>query len=328
MMMFSPKPKPFWQWAAVLSLLSAPILLVSWPSLYRPAQQAQAKKLFQGMTYQQTFRSNPRPMMVHIITLDLKEAGLKPFATPSTPSIKPAHTSARLTSTFVQEFGLQLAVNANFFYPFHENTPWDYYPHQSDRTSVIGSAISNGRAYAKNDNKYPAICFSALPMAKIVAEGGCPAGTTQAVAGNEIFLTQNKPDHHASERSRNTDEPYPRTAIGIDGSGKKVWLIVIDGKQPLYSEGATMKDLTEIADNLGIETALNLDGGGSTTLAIATPNGPKVLNSPIRAKIPTWERPVANHLGFYARPTSVLSTIRTSPKVNYQTSDPVTKRRL
>jgi Phosphodiester glycosidase len=68
-----------------------------------------------------------------------------------------------------------------------------------------------------------------------------------------------------------------------------------------------MKDLAEIADSLGIETALNLDGGGSTTLAIATPNGPKVLNSPIRAKIPTWERPIANHVGFYAKPLPAAS---------------------
>jgi Phosphodiester glycosidase len=309
MMMFSPKPKPFWQWTAVIGLLSAPILLVSWPSLHRPPRQAQTKKLFQGITYQQTFRSSPRPMMVHIVTLDLKEAGLRPFATPSTPSIKPAHTSARLISTFVQEFGLQLAVNANFFYPFHEETPWDYYPHQGDRTSVIGSAMSDGRPYAKNDDQYPAICFSALPKAEIVAEGGCPAGTTEAVAGNEIFLTQNKPALHASERSRNADGPYPRTAIGTDRSGTKIWLIVIDGKQPLYSEGATMKDLVEIADSLDIETALNLDGGGSTTLAIATPNGPEVLNSPIRAKIPTWERPIANHLGFYAKPLPAAAKI-------------------
>jgi hypothetical protein len=307
MMTFSSKPKPLWQWASVISLLSVPFLFFNRPSLYRPTHQPQVRKLFQGITYQRTFRTSPRPMMVHIATLDLSVPGLKPFVTPSTSSLKPAHTLARKTSAFVEEFGLQFAVNGNFFYPFHEETPWDYYPHQGDRVSVIGTAISNSKRYSVDNRKYPAICFSALPKAEIVAEGSCPVGTTQAVAGNEIFLTRNKPVLHPSQRARNADEPYPRTAIGLDRSGTKVWLIAIDGKQPLYSEGATMKDLGEIAATLGVETALNLDGGGSTTFAIATPNGPRVLNSPIRAKIPTWERPIANHLGFYANPISASS---------------------
>jgi Phosphodiester glycosidase len=301
-MTFFAKPKPLWQWASVIGLLSAPFIFFNRPSLYRPTHQPQTKKLFQGITYQRIFRSSPRPMMVHIAILDLSVPGLKPFVTPSTSSLKPAHTLARKTSGFIKEFGVQFAVNGNFFYPFHEDTPWDYSPHKGDHVSVIGTAISNGRLYSVNDDKYPAICFATLPKAEIVAEGVCPAGTAQAVAGNEIFLTHHKSVQHPSARARNADEPYPRTAIGLDRSGTKVWIIVIDGKQPLYSEGATMKDLGEIAAHLGMETALNLDGGGSTTLAITTPNGPRVLNSPIRAKVPTWERPIANQLGFYAKP--------------------------
>jgi exopolysaccharide biosynthesis protein len=43
-----------------------------------------------------------------------------------------------------------------------------------------------------------------------------------------------------------------------------------------------MKDLGAIAANLGIDSALNLDGGGSVTLSIATQNGSTILNSPIQ----------------------------------------------
>jgi Phosphodiester glycosidase len=155
--------------------------------------------------------------------------------------------------------------------------------------------------YAAQD-EVPAICFRAQQKAEIVRSGACPVGTTQAISGNEIFLTHGQPAGQPSQWSRDWDKPYPRTAIGLDRLGAKVWLIVIDGKQPLYSEGATMKDLGAIAANLGIDSALNLDGGGSVTLAIATQNGSTVLNSPIQSKIPTWERPIANHLGFYALP--------------------------
>jgi hypothetical protein len=53
---------------------------------------------------------------------------------------------------------------------------------------------------------------------------------------------------------------------------------------------------------LGAYKALNLDGGGSTTLVVADSGGTRSLNSPIHTRIPMRQRPVANHLGFYARP--------------------------
>ena len=77
-------------------------------------------------------------------------------------------------------------------------------------------------------------------------------------------------------------------------------MIVVDGKQPLYSEGVTIAELTGIVQSLGAYTALNLDGGGSTTLVMTKNGKPKLLNAPIHTKLPMHERPVANHLGFYA----------------------------
>ncbi|MBD2020680.1 phosphodiester glycosidase family protein, partial [Leptolyngbya sp. FACHB-36] len=53
---------------------------------------------------------------------------------------------------------------------------------------------------------------------------------------------------------------------------------------------------------LGADKAVNLDGGGSTTIVVSSPTGPYALNAPIHTKIPLRERPVANHLGFYAAP--------------------------
>ena len=118
----------------------------------------------------------------------------------------------------------------------------------------------------------------------------------QAVAGNEVLIRAGKP----ATRSQEPDKPYPRSAVAIDATGQKLWLILVDGKQRLYSEGMTIAELTELVQQLGADSALNLDGGGSVTLAVATPSGTKILNSPIQNKIPMNERPVASHLGFYA----------------------------
>ncbi len=63
-----------------------------------------------------------------------------------------------------------------------------------------------------------------------------------------------------------------------------------------------MSELTDIVMELGAHTALNLDGGGSTALVAAGFWGTHSLNAPIHTRIPMRQRPVANHLGFYARP--------------------------
>jgi exopolysaccharide biosynthesis protein len=98
------------------------------------------------------------------------------------------------------------------------------------------------------------------------------------------------------------DDLHPRTAAAVDETGTKLWLVVVDGRQPGYSEGVTLAELAELMVALGAETGLNLDGGGSTTLVMAGPFGPKTLNAPIHTRLPMRQRPIANHLGVYALP--------------------------
>lgn len=57
---------------------------------------------------------------------------------------------------------------------------------------------------------------------------------------------------------------HPRTAIGWTAKGD-VLLVTVDGRQPGYSEGMTLAELSRFLVNLGAVDALNLDGGGSTT---------------------------------------------------------------
>jgi hypothetical protein len=78
---------------------------------------------------------------------------------------------------------------------------------------------------------------------------------------------------------------------------------VIDGRQPHYSEGVTVPELSALAKEFGAYNAIDLDGGGSETLVVAKPDGTsELLNCPIDCYIPNRERPVANQLGIYANP--------------------------
>ena len=69
---------------------------------------------------------------------------------------------------------------------------------------------------------------------------------------------------------------HPRTVMGKDAGGG-VWLVVVDGRFPGEAEGMTIAELTDLCKRLGLTEALNLDGGGSSTLW-TLPGG--VLNHP------------------------------------------------
>lgn len=68
-----------------------------------------------------------------------------------------------------------------------------------------------------------------------------------------------------SSRAR---ERAPRTAIAIDNTGKKVWMVTVDGRQSGYSTGMSLNEFAQYLASIGAHRALNLDGGGSTTMAV------------------------------------------------------------
>jgi hypothetical protein len=283
-----------------ISIVGLPIIGLGWRVAQRPPQTTLNQPLFQGIHYHREFRQSPRPIMIHTIALDLTTPGIQAFVTPGSPASDLRELPARTTSEFLQEFKLQVAVNANFFYPFEEKSPWNYFPHSGDRVNVVGLAMSNGQQYSPPEPGWATLCL--MPQrAQITASGKCPLDTQQAVAGSAMIVAAGKPVA-VKPGAVDSDTVYARTVAAIDVRGEKLWLIAIDGKQPRYSEGVTLTELAQIAVQQGADTAINLDGGGSTTLVIERATGATVLNSPIHTWIPKRERPVANHLGFYAAP--------------------------
>ena len=286
-----------WLVTAVISLLILPFLFYAGSHLLRPPRTNLKTTLFQGIVYQRLARSLPRNYMLHIITLDLTAPEIGVLVTPGMPTPDDREVRAMTTSEFVKEFKVQLAINANFFYPFREDNPWDFYPHSGDKTNVLGQAISQGVTYSPAQADWPGLCFDANNIAQIIESGKCPNGTSQAVAGRQILVNRGK---GVDGILYDDYKPYARMAVGSDRSGQKLWLIAVDGKQPHYSEGVTLAELRDIFIELGADMAVNLDGGGSTTIVVSD-RGIRLLNAPIHTKLPMRERPVANHLGFFAR---------------------------
>ncbi len=291
--------KKCWLATLVFGVLILPFLFYAYLCLLRPARTDLKTILFPGIAYQREARSTPRPYMLHIVTIDLNAPGIGVLVTPDNRGIR-----ARTTSEFVKEFKLQVAINANYFFPFREEHPWDFYPHSGDKVNVLGQAISQGMVYSPPKSGWPVLCFDRNNRAQIMESDRCPDGTLQAVAGIDMLVSEGKA---VKSDASDAKKPYARVAVAC--AKQKLWLIAVDGKQPHYSEGVTLDELSEIIVNLGADAALNLDGGGSTTMVVRDRSGIRVLNSPIHTKLPMRERPVANHLGFYVGKNPLLNKI-------------------
>lgn len=277
---------------AALSLAGA-VLLAGCATVERPGQA-----LFSGVEYEQRTQAGETPRRIHIITVDLAKDGIAFAVTPADPSQGMEHV-ARRTTTMLAEAQAQVAINASYFLPFKGGSRGgeDYYPHEGQPVNVSGAAISGGHRVSPvetdiDDRVDAIVCFDKARV-DILDGQVCPEGFTDGVAAGPRLLTKGRIN---AFDGRYSADRHPRTAIGISADRKRAWLVVTDGRQA-DAAGASLPELAELFRQLGASDALNLDGGGSTTLAAAGKDGrPVLLNTPIHTNIPGRERPVANHI--------------------------------
>lgn len=254
--------------------------------------EAIQERLFRGITYERRVTQSPRPLVIHIVTVDMQADGIKPLVTPPANESAERAVPARTTSEFLQQYDLQLAVNGDYFSPWFDAGPLGYAPKAGDLADPQGFAASNGKIYSDYSSEEVPIHILRTNRVTI---GDLTGRVYMSVSGNTYLVRSN------TVFPQNDNNLQPRTAIGINQGGTKLTIIVVDGRQPGYSEGMTLTELAALFAELKVYTAVNMDGGGSSTLVVAGNDGtPRVLNSPVHGGIPGNERPVANHLGFYA----------------------------
>ncbi len=233
-----------------------------------------------------------------MLEVDLSTAGMGVMTT--TPTETPAEiknflSSAEFAAQTVEDFATandtRVAINGNFFYPFYASTPISYYPKPGDLVQVSGLTISEGVENSFGEPKWPVLCVSGQNQATIESFGRCPANTYSAVAGNLMTIKDGEPIVPPNS------DVLPRTVVGVNQAGDKLFILIVDGRQRWYSEGATHAFTQQIMQEAGAYEALNLDGGGSVTLVIEQDGAQRVFNAPIHTRIIGRQRPVANHLG-------------------------------
>jgi len=272
-----------------LLLVAATVTLYYWG---RPAPIEMRQEIYPCVVYYRRVHYNPRMMVAHIVTVDLTCKNVNVLVTPPEKNDKNNPLNARTTSQFAEEFGLQVAINGDGFTPWWTRSVFDYYPHDGDPITPNGFAASRGKEYG--EVKGPTLFINSTKEATF---GTAYRKVYNAISGQSWLVKEKQP-----VPDLNDINIAPRTAIGLDGPGTRLIMIVVDGRQPLYSEGVTVQEMADLMLFYGGDNAVNLDGGGSSTLVIQDPQTHqiRVMNSPIDNYIPGRERPVGNHFGIFA----------------------------
>ncbi|MBR0400593.1 MAG: phosphodiester glycosidase family protein [Mogibacterium sp.] len=182
------------------------------------------------------------------------------------------------TSEIAESAGAILAVNG------------DYYGAQES-----GYVIRNGKLYRNKALKnqedlviYKDGSFGIINESEVTAEQLIKKGAVQTLSFGPALVQNGNVSVSENEEVGQAMASNPRTAIGIIDENHYVF-VVSDGRTS-ESAGLSLNELAEFMDGLGVETAYNLDGGGSSTMYF---NG-KVVNNPTTGGSTTKERSVSD----------------------------------
>jgi hypothetical protein len=224
-------------------------------------------------------RTTAAPLSVHVLVVDLRAPGVVVEVTP--------HAQRwRTPSQYGRASGAVASINGGFWSVFdqqpeglvmHGGTRW---PRAADDEFYGFFAIDkHGRALISTPRKV---------VRKV-------DHLREAISGRQLILAAGR----VTQEARCPDGcryRQPRTAVGVSRDGHTVYLAVVDGRQR-HSRGLGLVGLARLLAGLGAHRAINLDGGGSAALYLATKKG--LVSRPADRR----ERDVLNHIGVFWRPT-------------------------
>lgn len=261
--------------------------------LWLCAVVATAQTNWPGVQFVCEKRESP-PQELFVVTLDLTNTNLVVRVSPGGPDPDGEgefQTTLMTVRAVAERDHYDVAVNGDFF---RAKRKVDSKGHQSGYLTglwakMTGTAITDGQCWAVAGGVVPSLCIGSDGRARIVSSDNLPKDARQVISGHP-WLVENGKAVRPTTRTA-----HPRTAVGVDASGTKLVLLVVDGRNPKVATGMTFAELAREMIRLGCTDALNLDGGGSTTLVMRNTTTGKlaVVNTPSDRR----ERPVANVLG-------------------------------
>ncbi|MBQ7347600.1 MAG: phosphodiester glycosidase family protein [Clostridia bacterium] len=240
------------------------------------SSESQVEQLADGVAYRELVYkdANGLPINAYALEIDLNKASVLN----ATPNYGNQITNVTATTPEAMQavanrgYDVIAGVNADFFWIDTDKSPY-------------GLCIKNGEVLHEGNRPWFGITADGIPVIGTYDEylSDYDGKLTEAVGGSHIVLKDGM-YHNITHYNDFASARDPRTAVGITKDGKLI-LLVVDGRS-ILSNGASLADLGSILLDLGVTDALNLDGGGSSTMVTATANGSFVTqNDPSDGKL-------------------------------------------
>ncbi|HUQ49511.1 MAG TPA: phosphodiester glycosidase family protein [Terriglobales bacterium] len=241
---------------------------------------------------------------VHLMVIDLSKKRAIVRTVPAGPDPDGDgkwQTVLMPTSKIAEREGFDIAVNGDFF----------AIPRGKDAEGeaaltlfangvpalVTGPAMTDGKTWSSSEKPRQAVVVTRNGRIQMLDAATAPPDAVQVISGRDFLVVKGKAqftDSGVTYKPGEFRNVNPRTAVGINKKGDKLYLLVVDGRSD-RSRGMTYGQLAQEMVKAGAYTAINLDGGGSSTMVVRDSSTKmwKVLNQPSDKK----ERAVANVLG-------------------------------
>lgn len=177
-------------------------------------------------------------------------------------------TAAFMTRLRAMGRNVEVAVNTS---PWG---PW-VHPYTHKYASFRNWNVSDGVAISHVEKPKKGAFFVVFKDGGVDVVDDIPAARTNDVAismyGFQLIMTNGVPafaGRKSAAARKKARQLAPRTAIGLTADKKTLVLLAVDGRQPGYSLGANIGDLFDILKKEGVSDAVNMDGGGSTSLVV------------------------------------------------------------
>ncbi len=233
-----------------------------------------------GVTLKKLVLEKPRRMVAYVARVDLKEPGISFTGTERDPLWgKPmpdytnetwlVNTKRETTADFMMRKrsegkNVEIAVNTSGW------RPWGGAGCYSTYAALYRYAASEGMEVSHGKDPERGVFFIVRKDGQVLIRPHVPVSMTNdvtiAVYGNRRILRRGV--RTADADPAKAVDVHPRTAFGLSRDRKTFVILAVDGRQPGYSEGATCADLADLLLREGCWDAINMDGGGSTSLVI------------------------------------------------------------
>jgi len=248
-------------------------------------QWERVEEIYPGIKIAEQALETPRKVVMYCAQIDLENPRIR-FKTTGrcenwvqnkTETLRKS-TRKFLEKCRAEKMDMVLAINADAFSPWP--APWD----KEDETNLIGLAVADGvmvSPASKNPSfvKYTNGEYGILYMADESLDG-----VELAVSGFSFVLEK-------GEVTADGEDLHPRTGLGLSEDKNWLYLLVVDGRRHA-SQGANVREVGEYLAHFGAYDGLNMDGGGSSTMARwDSEQGVVLINRPVGSGVNWLELP-------------------------------------